>query len=106
MLTSVISKASHFRSKLVHAAVKETVIVNFNVFQIVCLLLFYTMTTVFQLYLGNDMMYEMVKKKPEFPLLPTQAIFNLPHHIGMAWVELAFDDAVSYIQPGNGLQHS
>ena len=29
-------------------------------------------------------------------LLSTQGIFNLSHHIGMVWEELAFDDAVSY----------
>ena len=44
------------------------------------------------------MMYEMRRRKPEFILLPTQGIFNLPHHIDMTWKELAFDDAVSYTQ--------
>ena len=29
-------------------------------------------------------------------------LFNLPHHIGMAWEEVAFDDAVNYTQWGNG----
>ena len=33
---------------------------------------------------------------PEHALLPTQRIFNLPHHIGMVWEGLAFD--VSYAQ--------
>ena len=51
------------------------------------------------------MMYEM-RKKPEPTLLPTQGIFNLPNYIDMVWEELAFDDAVSYTQRGNGLQHS
>ena len=37
------------------------------------------------------MMYEMRKTKPGPTLLP---IFNLPHHIGMVWEELTFDDAV------------
>ena len=35
-------------------------------------------------------------------LLPTQRTFSPPHHIGMAREELAFDDAVSYTQQGNG----
>ena len=39
--------------------------------------------TVFQLYHGGDMMYEMKRRKPEPTLLPTQGIFNLSHHIGM-----------------------
>ena len=39
-------------------------------------------------------------------LLPTQGIFNLTHHIAMVWEELAFDDAVSYTQRGNVLQHN
>ena len=39
------------------------------------------------------MMYVMRRRKPEPTLLPTQWIFNLPHHIGMVWEELAFDDA-------------
>ena len=49
-----------------------------------CLLLFDTIATVFQLYHGGDMMYEMKEEKKKHPtLLPTQGIFNLPHHI--AW---------------------
>ena len=45
------------------------------------------------------MMYEMMRK-PKPTLLPTltQGIFNLPHHIGMVWQKLAFDDTVSYTQ--------
>ena len=61
----------------------------------VCLLLVYTIATVFQLYHGSDMMYEMRMKNPKPTLLPTQRIFNLQHHIDMTWEELAFDDAVS-----------
>ena len=72
----------------------------------VCLLLFYAIATIFQLCHGGDMMYEMRKTKPEPTLLPTQGIFNLPHHIGMVEKELAFDDHVSYTQRGNGLPHS
>ena len=59
-----------------------------------------------QLYHGGDMMYEMRCRKPEPTPLPAQRFFNLPHHIGMVWAELAFDDAVSYTQWGNGLQQS
>ena len=52
------------------------------------------------------MMHEMRKRKPRSILLPTQWIFNLPHHIEIVRDELAFDDAVSYAQWENGLQHS
>ena len=50
------------------------------------------------------MMYEMRRREPNHTVLPTQGIFNLPHHIylGIVWEELAFDDAVSYTQRGNG----
>ena len=41
------------------------------------------------------MMHDMRRKKPKPTLLPTQGIFNLPHQIGMAQEELAFDDGVS-----------
>ena len=50
---------------------------------LVCLLLSYTIATVFQLYHGTDMMYEMRRRKLESILLLTHWIFNLPHHIGM-----------------------
>ena len=50
------------------------------------------------------MMYEMRTGKCEPTFVPTQQIFNLPHHIGMLWEELDFDDAVNYTQQGNGLQ--
>ena len=43
------------------------------------------------------------KKKAQPTLLLTQGIFNLPHHIGMVWEQLSFDDAVSYTQRGNEL---
>ena len=55
------------------------------------------MATVFQLYHG-DMIYGRKRKNPKPTLLQTQEIFNLPHHIGMLWQKLAFDDAVSYSQ--------
>ena len=59
-----------------------------TVITIVCLLSFYTIPTVFQLYHGDDMIYEMSRRKLKPTLLPTQWIFNL--HIGMVWEELAF----------------
>ena len=43
------------------------------------------------------MMYEMRSRKPECTLLHTQGILNLLHRIGMVCEELAFDDAVSYV---------
>ena len=73
---------------------------------IVCLLLFYAIAILFQLYHGGDMMYEMRRRMPEPTFLLTQRIFNLLHHIVMVSEELAFDDAVSYTQQGNRLQHS
>ena len=54
----------------------------------------------------SDMLYEMRRRKPDPTLLLTHGIFNLVHHIGMVWEELAFDDAVSYTQQGNGLQYT
>ena len=33
-----------------------------------------------------------------YTFLPTQGIFNLPHHIDMVSAQLAFDDTVSYTQ--------
>ena len=50
------------------------------------------------------MIYVMRRRKPEHTILPTQGIFNLPPHIGMVLEELAFDNAVSYTQRGNGAQ--
>ena len=38
------------------------------------LLLFYTIATIFQLYHGGDMMYEMRKRKPEPTLLRNHGI--------------------------------
>ena len=49
-----------------------------NVYILFCLL-FYAIVTVFQLYHDAD----MIRRKPEPILLPTQRIFNLPHHIGL-----------------------
>ena len=69
------------------------------------LLLFYAIATLFQLYLGSAQMYEMSRRKPKPTLLLTQGIFNLPRHIGMVCEEVAFDDAISYTQWGNGLQY-
>ena len=50
---------------------------------VVCLLWFYATATVFQLYLGSDLMHDMRRKQPEPTLLLTQWIFELPHNIGM-----------------------
>ena len=52
------------------------------------------------------MMYDMMRRKPKPILILTQATCNLPHHIGIAWEELAFAGAVSYTQRENGLQNS
>ena len=52
------------------------------------------------------MTYEMRRRKPEPKLLAPQGILNLPHKIGLAWTERAFDDAVNYTQPGHGVQHN
>ena len=68
--------------------------------RIVCLL-FYTIATIFQLYHGGNMVYEL-RRKPEPSLLPTQGTFNHPHNIVMIWDELAFGDTVSYTQQGHG----
>ena len=73
---------------------------------LVCLLLFYAIATVFQLYLGIDVMYKMSRRNPKPPLLLTRGIFNLPHHTYMVLEEMAFHDTVSYSQRGNGLQRS
>ena len=69
----------------------------------VCLLC--AIATVFQLYHDGGMMNEMSRRKPESTLLPTEGLFNLPHHIGMVWEELAFDNTISFTQWGDGLQH-
>ena len=45
--------------------------------------LFCAIATVFQLYHGGDMMYEIRRRKPKPTLLSTQEIFTLPCHIGM-----------------------
>ena len=48
----------------------------------VCLLLFYAIATVFKLFYGSDMMYEMRRKAEPTVLLP-QGIFYLPQDIAM-----------------------
>ena len=60
-------------------------------------LLYYAKVIVIQLYHGSDIMYEMRRGKSLPTLLPIHGNFNLPHYIGMAGEELAFDDAVIYI---------
>ena len=52
------------------------------------------------------MMHEMRRRKSEPTLLLTRGSFNLPHHTDMVGEELAFDDAVSYTEWGNGSHHS
>ena len=47
---------------------------------VVVLLLFCAIATVFQLYLGGDMRYEIGRTNPMPTLLPTQGINNFPHH--------------------------
>ena len=78
---------------------------------VVCLLLFYAIATVFQIYHGGDMMYEMRKGKPDPTLLLTQGIFNLPHHIGryertwpliyiwFCWCYLDTDATLEHLSP-------
>ena len=51
-------------------------------------------------------MYEIRRRKPEPTFLLTHGIINLPHYTGRVREELAFDDAISYTQWANGLQHS
>ena len=46
-------------------------------------LLLYAIATIFQLYIGSDMMYKMRRRKPEPTPLATQGHFNLPHHVDM-----------------------
>ena len=53
-----------------------------TVVQIFVVVLFYALATVFQLYLGSDMMYEMRRRKAEPTYLPSQGILNLILHIG------------------------
>ena len=67
------------------AASMEVVLgVDASRFEMVCLLLFYAIGTVFQLcHYGSDIMQEMTRRKPEPTLELTQGIFNLPHFIGM-----------------------
>ena len=68
------------------------------------LLVFYVTATVFQSYRDGDVWDEGdLGRKPEPTHLPTQGIFKLPHHIDMVWEQLAFDNAVSLPQRGNGL---
>ena len=51
------------------------------------------------------MMFEMRRRKPEpsLLLLPIRGIFNLPQQIGILCEDLAFDDAESLTQMGNGI---
>ena len=65
-------------------------------------LFFSTTARVYQSYHGGDLCMRWGRdRKPEPTPLLTQGIFHLPHHIGMVWEELAFDNTVSYTQRGN-----
>ena len=52
--------------------------------------LFDDITTVFQLYLGGDMMYKIRRRKLKSTLLPTPRTIILSHHVGMICELLAF----------------
>ena len=69
----------------------------------VCLTLFYAVATVFQLYHGNDMIYEMRRgTKPEPTLLTMQGIFDLPHHYGYgSFYAFALPMLLCYINKSN-----
>ena len=89
----------------VDAIYKFSVSMPHNLFALV--LLFYRIATVYHLYNHSDVMYDMKRiRRAQVKPLPTQGIFNLPHHICMVWEELAFDYSVSYTQRVNGLQHN
>ena len=68
---------------------------------LVCLL--YAKATVFQLYHGSDITYEMKRRKSTPTLLLTQGIVNLPEGKRMAWEELAFDVVEIQIYRGDGI---
>ena len=86
-------KISYFQNSTILSYISNR---DHGAFIIVCLLLFYATATIFQLYHGGDMMYEIRRRNPEPTQLLTQGNFNLPQHIGMVGEELASDDAVSY----------
>ena len=54
------------------------------------------------------MMYEVRRRKSKPTILLTHGIYiDMVWELAFDWLEeLAFDDAVSYTQQGNGLQHS
>ena len=86
----------HYFSLVVQQGVKQYfTVVGQKLF---CCCLFYAIATLFHLYYDSDMMYTMRRRMHDPTPLLTQGTFNLPHHIGMVWEELAFDDPVSYTQ--------
>ena len=65
------------------------------ILDLVCLLLLYAMTAIFQLNLGGDMMYVWDEEKSRaYTFYPTQRIFNLPYHTAMEREELSLDVAM------------
>ena len=69
----------HYFSPVFRLGVKQCLTVMGQAW-FVCLL--YAIATMFQLYHGGDIMYEMRRRKPESTLLQTQRIFSIAHYIG------------------------
>ena len=68
-----------------------------------CLLLFYAIAIVYFSYIMAVLWDVWEEKEKAWTYSSTtQGIFDLRNHIGMVWEELAFGDAVSYTQRGNG----
>ena len=73
----------------------------------VCLLLFYAVATLFQLYHDSDIMYEMRQRKARvYTFTYSQDLSPPTPYKHRVCQELAFDDAVSYTQWRSKLQHS
>ena len=87
----------HWNLRLI-LTITTTEVVQTQGFLFDCLLLFYA-ATLFQLYHGVDMnLWDEKNKAQAYNFTDSNGTFNLPHHIGMVWEELAFDDRVSYTQ--------
>ena len=63
-----------------------TMILYIKIYIVCLVVVFYIIATVFQFYHGSDMMHEIRRRKLQPTLLPTQGVFNLPHHIVMVYV--------------------
>ena len=75
---------------------------------LLCLFVSFVVTASYQQYFSFILAVIWCMKwgdEPEPTLLAIQVNFNSPYHIGMAWEELTFADAVTYTQRQNGLQH-